>query len=157
MKLTLFVTILAALTSPTCAAWEYENQTDAMGRGGIKTASVTSIQPFTLNFPYKGEQYATLLIRKHPKYGNDVILTIERGQLICDYDDCAITVRFDNNKPMRFTANKPADHSTTHFFLEGFSRFVSSAKKAKRLQVEAVFFQQGGRILEFDITGLKWP
>lgn len=157
MKRILILIFFVAFTFPAWAAWEYEEQADAMGRGGVKTALVTSTNTFNLNFPYKGEQHAIVMIRKHPKHGKNIVFAIEHGQLICDYDDCAITVRFDNNKPMRFSANKPADHSTTAFFLEGFDRFISSAKKSKRLQIEVVFFQQGGRILEFDITGLKWP
>lgn len=156
MKRLVALIFLACITWPAMAAWEYEEEADEMGRGSIKAAIVTSTNSFQLDFPYSGEQYARVLIRRHPKHGNDVIFSIARGHLICEYDDCAVTVRFDNNKPVRFSATKPSDHSTTAFFLGGFNRFVSSAKNAKRMQIEVVFYRQGSRIFNFDITGLKW-
>jgi hypothetical protein len=136
--------------------WRYNESTEQMGRGTVKHAQVESLNEVVFDFPYRGEQRGTLTLRSHPKYGKDVILSIEKGQFICRIDECAVAVRFDDGKPQNFSAIGPADHSTTSLFIRGHDRFVTAAKKAKRVFIEAQFFQQGTRVFEFEIVGLKW-
>lgn len=157
MKRILILMYLMLFTFPTWAAWEYEEQADAMGDGKIKTATIQSKNTINLGFPYTGEQPAFITIRRHPKHGKDIIFTMLKGQLICDYDDCSVTIRFDESKPIKLSASKPSDHSSNTFFLSGFDKFVSNAKKSKLLRVQATFYQRGNHVFEFDIAGLKWP
>lgn len=126
-----------------------------MGRGVIKTAAVNSLNEFQFDFPYRGAQRATLTLRKHPQFGNDVILEIERGQFLC-HRDCSVLVRLDEGKAQAFSVSKPEDHSTTALFIMNYNRFVASLRKAKHLYIEATFFQQGTRVTEFDVSGLNW-
>jgi hypothetical protein len=98
----------------------------------------------------------TLSLRTHPRYGNDVILNIERGQFLCGYSGCSVSVRFDDKPPRRFSASEVADHSTTTLFIGNFNSFLSETKKAKTIHIEALFFSQGSRVFEFDVAGLKW-
>ena len=67
--------------------WNYEESPDKMGRGAIKQAYISSLNEIEFDFPYREPQRATLQLRKHPKYGNDVILSIERGQFLCHLDE----------------------------------------------------------------------
>lgn len=127
-----------------------------MGRGLAKYASISSVNLVDFDFPYAGAQRARLLLRIHPKYGKDVILSIERGQFLCGIDGCNITVRFDDGKPANYSVTEPADHKTTMLFIDEYSRFVSRLKRAKKLQIEARFYQQGNHVFEFDVSGLKW-
>jgi hypothetical protein len=136
--------------------WAYEDSTDQMTRATIKHAQVNSINEVTFDFPYRGAQRGTLTLRVHPKYGRDVILSIDKGQFLCGIEDCTVAVRFDDAKPLSFTAVRPADHSTTSLFIRNHDRFVAAAKKAKRAYIEAQFFQQGNRVFEFDVSDLKW-
>jgi hypothetical protein len=136
--------------------WQYDESSEKMGRGTVKTAIVRSLNEVQFGFPYSGEQRGTLLLRVHPKHGKDVILGVEKGQFLCGIYNCNVAVRFDNGKVQNFTAVGPADHSTTMLFLRGYDRFIAGARKAKKVYIEAQFFQQGTRVFEFDISGLKW-
>lgn len=136
--------------------WQYAEESDPMGRGTIKYAHVESVNTVNFSFPYQGDQRATLTIRKHPKHGKDVILAIEKGQFNVGIDDCTVNVRFDDGKPRAFSAVGPADHSSTSLFLRNYPTFVASAKKAKKIFVEAPFWQEGMQVFEFDTTGLIW-
>lgn len=136
--------------------WRYDESTEQMGRGTVKHAQVKSLNEVVFDFPYRGDQRGTLTLRAHPKFGKDVILSVEKGQFLCGIDECAVAVRFDDGKAQNYSAVGPADHSTTSLFIRGHDRFVTAAKKAKRVSIEAQFYQQGNRVFEFDIAGLKW-
>jgi hypothetical protein len=136
--------------------WSYTETPDKMGRGSIKTASTTSLNTVSFDFPYQGPQNGRLILRTHPQHGKDVILSIERGQFLTGVDGCKVLVRFDDNKPETFWANGPADYSTTTIFLNGYSKFVTSLKRSKRVMIEAPFYQQGNQVFEFNVEGLDW-
>ncbi|RCX32095.1 hypothetical protein [Thioalbus denitrificans] len=137
--------------------WSYFDREDKMGRGTIKSAVVKSLNEINLKFPYQGAQRATLLLRKHPEYGKDVILSVENGQLLCEYDGCELTVRFGEGKPVKYSAAEPADFDPTTLFIRNHDRFVANTKKVDKVAVEVQFFQQGNRVFEFDVSGLQWP
>jgi hypothetical protein len=136
--------------------WQYDTSSEQMGRGLVKRAYVRSQNKVDFDFPYRGAQRGTLTLRVHPKYGRDVILSLEKGQFLCGIDNCIVAVRFDDGKAQNYTAAGPADRSTTTLFIRGYDRFVAAAKKAKRVSIEAQFFQAGSRVFEFDIKGLEW-
>lgn len=136
--------------------WVYTDEADKMGRGSVKTATVQSSNEIAFDFPYTGAQRAGLELRRHPKYGNDVILFIEKGQFLCGLDDCTVSVRFDEEKPQAYHATEPADHSTTVLFLSNYEGFVAKARRCKKVAIEAQFYQQGTKVFEFNIEGLKW-
>lgn len=137
--------------------WNYSESEDQMGRGKVKFARVQSSNQFNLEFPYQGPQRATLILRNSPKHGREVMFTIEKGQLLCRFDGCAVNVRFGEGKPQRFYATGTSDHSNDTLFLNGHDRFVANAKKVKVLRIEAEFYQAGNIVTEFDVSDLKWP
>ena len=153
---------VAGLVTPAEAddpvTWLYDERQDPMGRGAIKYALVVSTNAVTFDFPYGGPQEAILQLRTHPTYGKDVILRLFRAQFLCHtYDDsCRVTMRFDGGKPQSFSAVGPDDHSTSTLFIQGYDRIVPQLKKAKKLQVEAMFYRDGRRVFEFDVAGLTW-
>lgn len=136
--------------------WAYTDSPDKMGRGSIKSAFTSSVNTISFDFPYSGPQHGTLALRTHPQYGKDVILRIERGQFLTGIDGCKVRVRFDDGKPQSFWGNGPADHSTTTIFISDYSRFVASLKRAKKVMIEAPFFQEGNQVFEFNVEGLQW-
>lgn len=138
------------------ANWEYYESQDEMGRGTIKMARTRSTNTLSFDFPYAGPQHGTLTVRSHPRYGKDIMLSIEKGQFLTGIDGCKVLVRFDNDKPQSFWANGPSDHSTTTIFISGFSKFVAALRKSERVMIEAPFYHQGNQILQFSVGGLKW-
>lgn len=159
MKNLAATTLFAVLsTSAVAGSWNTQTEKDPMSG---KTATYTSIQSdnsLSLDFPYKGSNHGNLTIRKHPKYGTDVVLQFEQGQTLCrSYEPCRVAVKFDDNKPMTFTGYPPSDHGTTTIFLEPESKFISNASKAKKILVQFEVYRHGDQIFVFS-TGipLKW-
>ena len=136
--------------------WSYQEFSDDMSKGKVKQASVMSLDTVDFRFPYNGKQRAKLVIRSHPRHGKDIILSLEKAQFLCRYDECSVLAKFDDGKAQKFNAVEPSDHSTNVLFIKGFDKFVSAAKKAKNVAIEAEFYQEGGRAFHFDVDGLKW-
>ncbi len=136
--------------------WNYSEQQESMGRGTVKRAWVSSLNKVQFDFPYQGKQRATLSLRAHPKYGKDIILSVEKGQFLCGINSCKVSARFNTGKPKVYTAGGAADHTTTTLFISDFSRFLANTRKSKTVFVEALFFKEGERVFEFDVSGLKW-
>lgn len=146
-----------AAEAGTLGPWRYALKEDRMGGGETRTAITTSKNQISFGSPYQGSQRATLLLRAHPRYGRDVMLSVEKGQFICGVGGCNVTVRFGGGKPQRYSASPPSDYSSTVLFIEGHDRFVANARKVEKLLIEAAFYQEGNRVFEFDVATLKWP
>jgi hypothetical protein len=138
--------------------WSYQQETDKMSGKTARYAQLESENSLSLDFPYQGRNKGTLTVRHHPKYGLDVYVGVEKGQMLCRvYDGCTVVVRFDDSKPQRFSAVPPADHSSDSMFIENASRFITAAKKSKRILVQVQFFQNGDQVLEFTSAApLAW-
>ena len=138
-------------------AWNYTTTQDSMSQKPTTTASIGSTNRLSFSFPYGGLQQATLQLRKHPRWGQDVILQIQKGQFLCNsYDGCNVSVRFGIGNPKRFSASEPSDNDTTYIFLRGYSGFVSELRKVDKVYIEAQFYQEGNRTMEFAVDGLDW-
>lgn len=123
----------------------------------ISFAVLESSNQITFDFPYNQVQRGTLQLRVHPRHGRDAILSVEKGQFLCSFDGCRVQVRFDDAEAVAFSASEPDSHDTTLLFIQGYDRFTKRLKAAKKVRIEAQFFQEGPRTFEFDVEGLQWP
>ncbi|WP_156401542.1 hypothetical protein [Duganella sp. Root1480D1] len=136
--------------------WDYTASEDKMSGGTTYFASVKSTNTVNFDSPYRGEQHATLDLRIDPKYGKDMIFSIERGQLLCrSYQACSVLVRFDNGKPTKYSANGPSDHSSKTLFISNYDQFLNSMKKAKIVRISPEVYQNGNPVFEFDVSGFS--
>lgn len=136
--------------------WMYTSHTDDMTSKTTVEASVYSTNTHEFDFPYRGPQHATLALRKHPRYGNDVIFSIERGQLQCgSYSGCDVMVRFGDAEPRRYSATGPEDNSTETLFIRGYADFVRRMQSAEVVRIQANTFRQGAPSWEFDVSGFN--
>lgn len=134
--------------------WSYSTFKDDMTSKTGYTAFVTSTNSFEFEFPYQGKQHAKLTLRKHPRWGNDVMFSIEKGQILChSYGDCSVRVRFDDGPSQTLTGTEPADNSSETVFIPGFQRFSSQLAKSKVLRIEVNVFHQGTLTASFDVDG----
>ena len=134
--------------------WRYSQDTDPMASGTTYHAQVLSENTVEFDFPYNGPQRAKLHIRTHPRHGKDVIMQIERGQILCrSYEDCTILVRFDDQKAQTYSAVGAADNSTETIFIRNYSRFMGQLLKAKTVRISVEIYQQGSPVFEFDVAG----
>lgn len=137
--------------------WDDSEYDERMGRGKVYVNMIVSRNAISLDRPYEGEQHATLTIREHPKYGSDVYITIERGQLLDSDFHSGVSVRFDDERAITFRSSRPDDLSSETLFLRGaFAVFVRRLKTAKTLSIEVPVYQAGNQVFEFDVEGFTW-
>lgn len=147
--------LLAAATVVSFGAhagqWRYDDNTvDKMSGKTAHYAVLVSDNSLNLDRPYQGENRGQITVRKHPQYGTDVLIGIDKGQILCrSYDPCLVTIKFDNGKPAQFSAVSPADHSSETVFLENSKRFIAQARKATRILVQFDVYRGGRPVLEF--------
>lgn len=141
---------------PTGQQWTYDVREDKMTGGATRHAYVLSTNTVNFGPPYSGEQHGRLSLRIDPKYGRDVIFSIERGQLLCrSYEDCDVLVRFDEGKPERFSAVGPADNSSETVFFRNYDRFLGKLRKARIVRISLNVYQEGAPVFEFDVSGFN--
>lgn len=120
-------------------------------------ASIESENTLNFDFPYQGEQHGRLLLRDHPSHGRDVMILIDKGQILChSYEDCEIRVRFDEGSPQRWSAGGPADNSSTVIFLRNEAGFIQKLRSAKVVRIQIPVYQEGQPMLEFHVGGFDY-
>jgi len=136
--------------------WSYTSDTDKMTSKLSYNASISATNQLQFDAPYDGGSTASIFIRnKNGK--NDVMLSIDKGQFISDIvNGTKINIRFDSDPAITFTGLEPSDGSTTLLFIEETKKFLTHAKKAKKMIVQAEFYESGLREMEFNVAGLKW-
>jgi hypothetical protein len=141
------------------SSWTYVTGGDEMTGKPESRAWLESADGLELGFPYQGHNPGEILVRSHPRYGLGVIFSIRKGQLVCNaFEGCSVLARFDNSPPVRFRASPPADHSSTALFLEPASKFISLAKKAHDIRIQATVYENGAPVLTFHSSQpLRWP
>lgn len=142
--------------STTGNQWIYSQDEDKMSGRTTYHAYTLSTNTVEFSFPYAGEQHATLTLRDNPRYGKDVIFSIERGQILChSYEDCTVLVRFDDGKASNYSAVGAADNSTETIFIRNYGRFVENMAKARTVRISTNIYQQGAPVFEFDVSGFS--
>lgn len=153
------IALLAAACSMAHAVgWNYDSSTDKMTGKKSASAQTVSDNSLSFGFPYQGVNRGNLIVRQHPQYGLDVLITIDKGQMLCSSYDCKVSIKFDDAPPVKFSGSGLADHSSQTIFIEGAAKFIASAKKAKKILVQFNAYQNGAPVLEFSTPQpLDWP
>ncbi|MFC4262457.1 hypothetical protein ACFOWM_06195 [Ferruginibacter yonginensis] len=135
--------------------WLYDSSVDKMTSDVTYTAVIQSNSDIQLHSPY-GATPVNIMIRKRRKE-TDVILSINEGQFYVEYNSPqAVLVRFDDDKAYRLNYSEAADGSSNYIFLNAPQKFIAQIKKSKKLLIEAGFYQDGLKQIDFDIEGLVW-
>lgn len=134
--------------------WEYHESTDKMTSKSIKFAQIISNESLNLEFPYDGNNYGHLTLRKNDHM--NIYLSIDKGQISGGYDNNFITVRFDDEKPIKFSYSEPQDSSSDLIFIDNEVKFLSKLKKSKKTLVSLPLYREGNQILEFNTVDFKW-
>ena len=133
--------------------WKYQITNDELTDKPTYVAWAQSLNRVSFNFPYEGAQRGKLVLRTHPQYGKDLILRVDRGQmLVRSYEDTTVKVVFDSGSPITFKVAGPADHGSTSLFFRDYHGFVKKMLAAKKLKISVPFYQQGDVVFEFNIS-----
>jgi len=141
---------------PTPKTWEYNSSVDEMRNKETKTACIEANELLYFDFPYNGGVSANLCLRKSPKFGNDVYLSVTKGQFLCSFNGCSVTVKFDDGEIQKFSAVEPSDNSSEVIFIQNYKRFSSQIKKANQVIIESEFYHEGIKQMKFNTAGLNW-
>lgn len=145
-------------TNKTVSNWEYSNEEDKMTGDTAFFAESNSPTTANFKFPYneEGGSRFRLTIRKNGT-GSDVILVVSKGNFLTNImDDTKIRIRFDNEKPESYTCKAPSDHSNETIFIYPVKKFINKLKKAKKIFIEATFYDEGTIPVEFNVDSFKW-
>lgn len=146
-----------AVTPVTQSNWEYNEVKDEM-RGSVSHfAQSGSINNIKLDFPYTGGTSLFLVLRNTPENGNEVLISTNNGQLWCEYSNCYMSAKFDNNEVKRYPLAKAVAGSSETMFLDGsIEQFISDLKKSETAMIEIGFFNYGNQQFEFETSNLEW-
>lgn len=140
--------------------WNIQTKIDEMTDTKNIWASISSDNYIEQDFPYEGKTHATITVRYMKKYGYDILLGIEKGQIIghdingTNY----VTARFDNGTPKKYRFNDAADGSSDYVFLRNAKDFMEECKKAKEIKVDIPIYQAGKPVFIFHVDKpLEWP
>ena len=146
----------SALSSAfTCAGkWRYLADEDKMEGSKMEFATLTSNNVLTLGFPYqKNDNRGRLTFRSAKRDGLKLFIQIDAGQFMCS-TGCSLRIKFDDAKPLTWSASSPKDGTSTVVFLSNSRAFFQKMKKSKRLLIEPNLYHESGQVLEFDPQGL---
>lgn len=142
---------------PDIANWNYNQTKDEMRSQTTFFAETTSLNIIDLNFPYQGGSYLELVIRKVENSSNEVMFIINKGQLWCEYNNCKITVKFDDNPVKDFYVSKATAGSSEVMFLSSNEEeFISKLKKSKNAVIEIGIYDSGNQQFKFNTSDLNW-
>lgn len=155
-KATLFFLTLTTAVAAN-ANWTYRKSADEMTGKSKEFATIKSKNSLDLNFPYKGKNFGEIILRRHQDNGESIIISIDKGQIICFETPCSIQMRFDDEAPISFNAVASSDFDQTVIFLWDKEKFITAANGAKQILVKLPLFQNGESILKFNsIKPLVW-
>ena len=136
--------------------WTSEETEDKMSGEKRYFNYTTSTNKIEFDVPYEGGSTFTQLVRNMGK-ANEILLTVSKGQFIPSImNNRTVRVKFDNEKPLNYTYSSANDGSLTTIFLGNAQQFINKLKKAKKLMIEAPFYNAGMQIIYFDVEGFKW-
>ena len=134
--------------------WKYEDSNDKMRGTSTHIARLESRNSLTFDFPYRGGT-ATLMLRNRAEDGLKVMLSVE-GQFLCDSNSGdSVAVKFDSGSIQQFACSEPDSGNPGLLFIDGAEDFVTALSTARTLTIEANFYQEGPRQMEFDVAGLN--
>jgi len=136
--------------------WKYAVDTDKMSGTKRYFASTTSTNEIEFEFPYDGGSTFQLVVRNMGKR-NEVLLSVSKGQFMTSIGSSEkIRIKFDDEKPFYVGYNSADDGSMDIIFLNSANKIINKLKKAKKVMIEAPFYDAGRQIIYFDVEGLKW-
>lgn len=141
-------------TETNSSKWTYSENEDKMTSKKTYFAMIDSPTDLNFSFPYEGSSAGITLRKK--RGDTDIILQVTKGQFVTPYDGTTIRARFDEEPAGTYSCSEPSDHSSNVLFIQNENKFITKLKKHKKLIIEAEFYHEGLKQIEFDISGLKW-
>ena len=139
--------------------WEYKDYEDKASGKTASKASLLSENKINLSFPYQGSQNGTLSVRNHPRWGKNIYLKIEQGQILSidgySYDNKYFLVRFDDGDVKKWNYVGSSDQSSDIIFISNEKKFLKQLTAASKIYITINLYQDGQYTFVFDPKGLR--
>ena len=139
--------------------WEYRDYEDKASGKTASKASLLSENKINLSFPYSGSQNGTLSVRNHPRWGKNIFLKIEKGQILSidgySFDNKYFLVRFDDGDVKRWNYVGSSDQSSDIIFISNEKNFLKFLTNANKIYITINLYQDGQHTFVFNPRGLK--
>lgn len=139
--------------------WKITTSKDEM-RGSTDTfASIESDNEVEFEFPYHGGSTLSIVVRESQKFGTDVYLSISNGQFVGNAFDGSdyVTFKFDEEPLKKYHFSNSSSGSMDVIFLKKEKELIEKFKTAKKIMIEAPFFDSGSKQFTFTVgKPLEW-
>ena len=139
--------------------WEYRDYEDKASGKTASKASLLSENKINLSFPYQGSQNGTLSVRNHPRWGKNIYLKIEQGQILSidgySFDNKYFLVRFDDGDVKKWNYVGSSDQSSDIIFISNEKKFLKQLTAANKIYITINLYQDGQYTFVFDPKGLR--
>ncbi len=129
--------------------WNMYEWKDEMTDNIVRTFTSVSTNEEIFSFPYGWWSKWELIIR-NKWWEKDVIVRVQPSQIVSEYQNENINVRFDDKQPIKYWYAEPADLSSDSLFIKDTVNFIDNLKASKKVKIEIQFYWDGLRVFEFD-------
>ena len=84
------------------------------------------------------------------------MLIVSKGQFNSGINGQNIKARFDEGEVELYSCSRPESGSSGSLFINSESKFINKLKAAKKLVLEAEFYDNGNEIMEYNVSNLQW-
>jgi len=136
--------------------WNYSESKDEMSGEAQFFNTTTSTNEIEFKFPYSGGSTFDLTVRNMGN-GNEVLLSVSKGQFLTSImGSQACRFKFDDEPPLTIVYNSAQGAKMDVIFFDDAKKIISKLKTAKKLKLEAPFYDAGNQIIEFNVDGFTW-
>lgn len=136
--------------------WEYSENVDEMDGKKNYFAVLVSDNQLNFDFPYNGGSSGIISIR-NMNGKNTIALRIETGQFMSNFNGSEyIRIKFDDAVLESYNFGTASDGSSDIIFPSLSNKIIDKFKKAKKVKIEAPFYNEGRKVLNFSTEGLVW-
>jgi hypothetical protein len=145
----------APVASVAPKGWQYSYSIDRMTSDTEFAAEATSKDKLDFEFPYNGGSTATLYVifKDHANY---LGLKVSKGSFSFEDGIQNLRIRFDSEKAFTVKSGKLMDGGLNALGFYSADSLISKLKKSEKVLIEAAFYREGTRIMEFDAGKLVW-
>lgn len=152
-----FAAAISVVTTATFAdEWKYNFSTDAMRGTMSKSALLLSDNSVSPGSYYASDTTLAMVVREEQKRLTLHVSVNPRGQLWCQYNNCTVAIKFDDEKPVNWSMSKAAAGHADTLFFNNETRLLAKLKSSKKAIVEVTFYDKGTYQFNFKTAGLSW-